>query len=200
MKGGSIARKHVMSLLSKNNNSQSTNTLPISNKKIIRVHQIAAGRKKKRRTQKKKSKGKGGSLYYISNKISKLRCASKKINPGKFPSIKNKNINWLKNSPRVIGGKKTKRGGSDWKSTLYSVSANKGYGKYSKQFTKTDPYVQTKKNIHNGKMFKPFQKPFKTFYSKTKINNLKMAQNIFDKILTINKSPMFLPLHNLKPP
>lgn len=205
MKGGSVASKHVEKFIQQTG-AVTKNKLPGGNNiKGFRPHQVASGRRMKRKSKKKsgkkrknrrsKKKSKGGSpLSSLSKKITQIRYGSHKQNPGKFPKKSNNKINWLKKSPRIIGGKKNKRGGSDWKSTLYSFSANKGYGKHSKKFTKLNSYVQNPPKIHSGRMFKPFHKPIKTFNNRTKINNFRMAQNIFDKIRNINKSPMFLPL------
>ena len=198
MKGGSIASNHVISALPKScNNVRPKKTFPMGDKPVAgKFYQVASGRKSKKTKKTKKvkkskksmkkkvSKKRGGTVHNLSKKVWKLRSLSNKPNPGKFPNVKNRKINWLKNSPKIVGG-------SAWKASVYSGVANKNYGKHSKHFTGVVPYVQTDKVVHSGRMFKPFKKPIKTFINKAKINNFRMGKNVFHKMRNVNKMPMF---------
>tara|TARA_B110000495_G_C22657143_1_gene389226 strand:+ start:75 stop:347 length:273 start_codon:yes stop_codon:yes gene_type:complete len=89
------------------------------------------------------------------NKIYKKKNSCKK-GPGKFP--KPNNYNLMKLSPPIYRNNVLLGGGSDWKSTHYSVKSplSKRSQQLGKHFTKREIYKQIENKIHKGEMFKPF--------------------------------------------
>ena len=137
----------------------------------------------------------------IVNKTVLLRAMSNKQNPGVFPNKGNCNVNVL-DIPKLIGGKrrkkykrgkKNKRGGSDWISTLRSGSVNPQTQKHVNKFSKRKQYQQHKNSITSGRMFNPFtlKNKMKGIIKKNKIGPFKISRKISKFINKIQDYPMF---------
>ena len=119
---------------------------------IFHVYNISSGGK---RRKSRKYRNGGSPLSYMVNKIYKQN-TSCKSGSSKFPKSNNNNL--MKLSPPIYRNGILLGGGSDWKSTLYSVKSplSKRAQKLGKRFTKKEIYKQIENKIHKGKMFKPF--------------------------------------------
>jgi hypothetical protein len=150
-RGGSPASKNVMKLFKNTNRSlQPKAGFPIcKDKLVLGLSKVSSGGKRR------KSRNGGSPLSYMMNQIYKKKVTCKR-GPGKFPK-RNKN-NLMKLSPPIYRNGVLLVGGSDWKSTVYSVKSplSKRSKKLGKRFTKTEIYKQIAKKIHKGTMFKPF--------------------------------------------
>ena len=152
--GGSPASKSVMKLFKNTNRPlQPKSGFPkCKGKSVIGVSYISSGGK---RRKSRKSRNGGSPLSYMMNKIYKKK-SSCKSGYDKFPKYNNNNL--MKLSPPIYRNGILLGGGSDWKSTLYSVKSplSKRAQKLGKRFTKKEIYKQIENKIHKGKMFKPF--------------------------------------------
>ena len=202
MKGGSIASNHVQNLLPNNCKTivkPYKFKVPNSDLNNMKFYQVASGRKRKKRNRRKR----GGSVVSkLVNNTARLRSLSLKKNPGPFPNPKNRCINWLNKSPKIVGGKRKSKkknrkmkGGSDWVGMLRSFSWAPQKSNHLKKFTKNvNQYVQSNKNIHTGPAFNPF-KTVKNLnnnlLNKLSIEPYKITQKVHNMMKNINKSPMF---------
>jgi len=121
---------------------------------------------KKKTSNKKSKKKKGGynwrSMVYSWSANPNL-ANLQKFSPGAkqyYPTSKKTVANTRMFKPFKKGGKRTKKGGYNWRSMVYSWSLNPEYQKTLQKFSPgAEQYVPTSKNtVADTKMFKPFVK------------------------------------------